>query len=132
MLAPVTAHADFWSWLFGPKDYEDCAENAAREAKSKDDLSILLFSCNSKFSGRRKPTGGYTFYDERQYRSFDIAGPNPTPNESKHIESQYSEYLAAQAERERQREQELEEERAEAARRLNSKREKENLAPRRR
>ena len=27
----------------------------------------------------------------------DIAGPNPTPNESKHIESQYSEYLAAQA-----------------------------------
>jgi hypothetical protein len=62
----------------------------------------------------------------------DIAGPNPTPNESKHIESQYSEYLAAQAERERQREQELQEERAEAARRLNSKREKENLAPRRR
>ena len=56
----------------------------------------------------------------------------PTPDESKHIESQYSEYLAAQAERERQREQELQEERAEAARRLNSKREKENLAPRRR
>src|SRR5580692_1215698 len=41
-------------------------------------------------------------------------------------------YLAAQAERERQREQELQEERAEAARPLNSKREKENLAPRRR
>src|SRR6202040_2834604 len=65
MLAPVTAHADFWSWLFGPKDYEDCAENATREAKSKDDLSILLFSCNSKFSGRRKPTGGYTFYESQ-------------------------------------------------------------------
>ena len=131
MLAPVTAHADFWSWLVGPKDYEDCAEKAAREAKSKDDLSVLLSSCNSNFSGRRKPTGGYTLYDERQNRSFDTAGPNPTPNESRYIESQYSEYLAAQAELE-QREQELQEERAEAARRLNSKREKENPAPRRR
>jgi hypothetical protein len=106
LFVPAAAHADWWGWLFGPKDYEDCAETAAREAKSKDALAILLFSCDSKFRGRRKLTGGYTFYDNRQSRYFDIAGPNPTPAELGYIERQYSAYLATQAEQERIREEE--------------------------
>jgi hypothetical protein len=54
----------------------------------------LLSSCNSRFVGRRKPGGGYTFYDSRQGRSFDMAGPNPTPDEMSLIDKQYSIYLA--------------------------------------
>jgi hypothetical protein len=108
-------HADWW-WPFGPKDYEEYAENAAREAKSKDALSILLYSCDSKFRGRRKPTGGYMFYDSRQSRYFDIAGPNPTPNELGYIERQYSNYVAAQAERERLWQEKLQKEQIEAER----------------
>lgn len=102
IFAPVApAHADWRSWLFGPKDYEECAENAAREAKSKDALAILLSSCESKFTARRKRTGGYTFYDTRQNRYFDVKGPNPTPAELEYIEREYSAYIAAEAEWER-------------------------------
>ena len=110
IFAPVAAHADWRSWLFGPKDYEECAENAAKDAKSKDALGVLLSLCESKFRGRRKPNGGYTFYDERQNQYFDIKGPNPTPAELEYIEREYSGYIAAKAEFERrQREYEREE-----------------------
>ena len=47
-----------------------------------------------KFAGRRKAGGGYTYFDFMQNRHFDIAGPNPTPEEQKHIDEQYAEYLA--------------------------------------
>jgi len=116
LCVPVSAHADWWSWLFGPKDYEDCAENAAKEAKSKEALNILLSACDSKFGGRRKPTGGYTFYDSRQNRYFDIAGPNPTRAEGAFIEKQYSYYVAAQAELEKLRQEESQRQEAEAER----------------
>src|SRR5262249_32237366 len=55
LFAPRSPHGDVGGGAFGPKDYEDCAENAARDAKSKEALSILLYSCDSKFRGRRKP-----------------------------------------------------------------------------
>ncbi len=42
---------------------------------------------------RRKPGGGYTYYDFMQDRTFDIAGPNPTPEEQKKIDEQYTVYL---------------------------------------
>jgi hypothetical protein len=81
-------------------------------------LAILLVSCESKFRGRRKITGGYTYYDSRQYHHFDIAGPNPTPSELAHIEKQYSAYVAAQAELERAGQEELEKREIEEARLL--------------
>lgn len=113
ILAPVAAHADWWSWWpFGPKDYEECAENAAREAKSKDALGILLSSCELKFRGRRKSIGGYTLYDNRQNRYFDIKGPNPTPAELEYIERQYSTYISVQAEYERMQREEAEQQSA--------------------
>ena len=49
--------------------------------------------CNAKFAGRRKPGGGYTYFDFMQNRNFDIAGPNPTPEEQKRIDEQYTDYL---------------------------------------
>lgn len=84
--------AQWWN-PFGPKDYEECSENAAREAKSREALRVLLSACDSKFPGRRKPGGGYAYFDSRQQRSFDIAGPTPTKAEMDVIEQQYRIYL---------------------------------------
>ena len=52
-----------------------------------------LGDCHSKFAGRRKPGGGYTYFDFMQNRHFDIAGPNPTPEEQKKIDEEYIAYL---------------------------------------
>jgi hypothetical protein len=62
-------------------------------AHSKEILASLLSECDSKFPGRRKPGGGYTYYDFMQNRHFDIAGPSPTPEEQKHIDEKYTEFL---------------------------------------
>ena len=39
------------------------------------------------------PGGGYTYFDFMQNRNFDIAGPNPTPEEQRHIDEQYTDFL---------------------------------------
>lgn len=92
LLQPSAVAAQWWSRA--PADFEECADAAeklaAKEAKA------ALASCNAKFAGRRKPGGGYTYFDFMQNRSFDIAGPNPTPDEQKQIDQQYTAYLDAQ------------------------------------
>jgi hypothetical protein len=82
-------------WHHTPVDFEECAE-AADNAATPAEKSSKLADCNSKFAGRRKPGGGYTYYDFMQDRSFDIAGPNPTPEEQKYIDQQYTLYLEKQ------------------------------------
>jgi hypothetical protein len=117
--------ASKWN-LFPPTDYEDCAARAAKDAKSKDALSVLLSLCDSEFKGRRKPGGGYAYYSSCRGlgldlgRTFDIKGPNPTADERKRMTDQCwadinEEQRAAdqQAEAERR----AAEQRAEAARR---------------
>jgi hypothetical protein len=89
-LQPVRVHALWWS--HAPVDFEDCAD-AAEKAATREAKSSALATCNAKFAGRRKPGGGYTYFDFMQDRSFDIAGPNPTPEEQKKIDQQYTEYL---------------------------------------
>ena len=93
VLSPVHAHAQWWRST--PVDFESCAD-AAEKAKSKEEKTSALAECNAKFAGRRKPGGGYTYYDFMQDRTFDIAGPNPTPEEQKHIDQQYTAYLENQ------------------------------------
>ena len=64
--------------IWGPhiaKDYEECAEGAQASAPSSAEYSKLVTRCGERFAGRRKPTGGYTYFDFMQNRSFDIAGP---------------------------------------------------------
>jgi hypothetical protein len=90
VLQPSRAHAQWWSRA--PADFEDCAD-AAEKAATKEAKASALAGCNAKFAGRRKPGGGYTYFDFMQDRSFDIAGPNPTPEEQKKIDQQYTEYL---------------------------------------
>lgn len=93
LLCPLRASAQWWSRA--PADFEDCAA-AAEKSDSKEAKTAALAECNAKFAGRRKPGGGYTYYDFMQDRSFDIAGPNPSAEEQKHIDEQYTVYLENQ------------------------------------
>jgi hypothetical protein len=88
-------HAQAQWWKRAPVDFEECADAAERSA-SKAEKTAALADCNAKFAGRRKAGGGYTYYDFLQDRSFDIAGPNPTPEEQKRIDESYTAYLADQ------------------------------------
>jgi hypothetical protein len=89
VLAPSRAQAEWWSSK--PADFEDCADRAEKAAK--EERAAKLSECHSKFAGRRKPGGGYTYFDFMQNRHFDIAGPNPTAEEQKQIDEQYIAYL---------------------------------------
>lgn len=91
MLLPAQSHAQWWSSSAAPSDFEECAERAKKQP-GKDTVA----ECEAKFAGRRKQGGGYTYYDFMQNRSFDIAGPNPTSEESRKIDEQYTAYLAEQ------------------------------------
>ena len=55
-----------------------------------------IMDCGARFGGRRKVSGGYTYYDLFQYRSFDIAGPNPTANERTRIYAEYKRSVEVQ------------------------------------
>ena len=77
-------------------DFEDCVERVEAQFPSSDELSALMTDCSVRFAGRRKADGGYTYYDFMQDRKFDIAGPNPTPEERKAIDREYIGYLDAQ------------------------------------
>ena len=90
VLAPVRCDAQWWR--SAPVDFESCAD-VAEKATTKEEKTTKLAECNAKFAGRRKVSGGYTYYDFMQDRTFDIAGPNPTPEEQKKIDEQYTAYL---------------------------------------
>jgi hypothetical protein len=90
VLAPMRCDAQWWR--SAPVDFESCAD-VAEKATTKEEKTTKLAECNAKFAGRRKPGGGYTYYDFMQDRTFDIAGPNPTTEEQKKIDEQYTAYL---------------------------------------
>jgi hypothetical protein len=93
VLLSVRAQAQWWSHV--PVDFEECAD-AAEKAATKEEKTSALAECNAKFAGRRKSGGGYTYFDFMQNRHFDIAGPNPTAEEQKHIDEEYIVYLEDQ------------------------------------
>jgi hypothetical protein len=93
VLQPVRVSAQWWSST--PADFEECADKAEKAA-TKEEKTTALAECNAKFAGRRKAGGGYAYYDFMQDRTFDIAGPNPTPEEQKYIDQQYTVYLENQ------------------------------------
>jgi hypothetical protein len=90
VLQPSRAPAQWWSRA--PADFEECADKAEKAA-TREERTFQLKECNAKFAGRRKPGGGYTYFDFMQNRSFDIAGPNPTPEEQKRIDEHYTAFL---------------------------------------
>jgi hypothetical protein len=81
-------------------DFEECVEALPAEAPSvlplREGQRSPMTECNARFAGRRKPGGGYSYYDFMQDRSFDIAGPNPTPDERNRIDREYIGYLDLQ------------------------------------
>ena len=90
VLTPLRAQAQWWSSK--PVDFESCAD-VAEKAANKEEKATRLGDCHAKFAGRRKPGGGYTYFDFMQNRHFDIAGPNPTAEEQKKIDEEYIAYL---------------------------------------
>src|SRR5271156_2035541 len=75
-------------WLFPggsspdlARDYEDCVERAQAQGLAGDEAGNLLSGCGARVAGRRK---------------FDIAGPNPSVDERKAIDSEYIGYLESQ------------------------------------
>jgi hypothetical protein len=92
VLMPARSHAQWWG-ARAPADYEECAESAEKAA-TKEAKATQLAECGVKFAARRKPGGGYSYFDFMQNRHFDIAGPNPTPEEQRYIDEQYAEYLS--------------------------------------
>jgi hypothetical protein len=94
LITPLRSQAQWWSTR-APVDFEECAD-LAEKAATKETRTSELAGCNARFAGRRKPGGGYTYFDFMQNRTFDIAGPNPTPEEQKHIDEQYTAFLDKQ------------------------------------
>jgi hypothetical protein len=92
----VSARADAGWWSRAPADFEECAANVHKSVASPEDKDKRLTACEAKFAGRRKPGGGYTYFDFMQNRHFDIAGPNPTAKEQKYIDEQYAAFLKDQ------------------------------------
>lgn len=93
------ASAQSWGW-FGPSDYEECAEKAAKEAPTRDGLAILLNSCQTKFEARRNPKGaGYVYYDSRMQRWFDVNGPTLSAGDKRQIEEAYQQQLKQEKDR---------------------------------
>lgn len=89
------SHAEWWK-VYTPKDFEDCAAAGEQPNVSKEAKAEILANCDSRFAGRRKAGGGYTYFDFMQNRSFDIVGPNPTQDELKRIDQEYLGYLEEQ------------------------------------
>src|SRR5258706_10454979 len=75
--------------------FEECAEQVQAKSPSNDERGASMTDCNARFAGRRKAGGGYTYFDFMQNRNFDIASPNPTPEESKQIDREYIVFLDA-------------------------------------
>lgn len=91
-MLPLPAEAQWWK-SHAPVDYEDCIETGTKTSDTPEAKTQQASQCEAKFAGRRKPGGGYTYFDFMQNRSFDIAGPNPTPDELRKMDEQYTEFL---------------------------------------
>jgi hypothetical protein len=94
VLGSARLQAQWWKF-YTPKDFEECSQSAEQPGLSKDAQAKIIAECDSKFAGRRKPGGGYTYFDFTQNRLFDIAGPNPTEQELKRMDQEYLSYLEA-------------------------------------
>jgi hypothetical protein len=87
------------SVLESARDFEECVEAVGvsptlnQPSPALNDERDGARDCNARFAGRRKPGGGYTYYDFMQGRNFDIAGPNPTPEERDWIDREYIGFL---------------------------------------
>ena len=97
----LLAIAALWLGLRTPQpqsaqDFEGCTEQVSAKSASDDERANLMTDCYARFAARRRPGGGYSYYDFMQDRHFDIAGPNPTAEERKQIDFAYMAFLDSQ------------------------------------
>jgi hypothetical protein len=78
------------------RDFEECVEALKSRLQSNETPGGSMMDCNARFAGRRKPGGGYSYYDFMQDRTFDIAGPNLTAEERNRIDHEYIGFLDIQ------------------------------------
>jgi hypothetical protein len=100
-LFALVALVVLWLGFYGSspqlaRDFEECIEQAEATPATDEARGALTTGCNARFAGRRKPGGGYSYYDFMQDRNFVIAGPNPTAQERKQIDQAYMGFLDAQ------------------------------------
>jgi hypothetical protein len=100
-LVALVALVVLWLGFYGSspqlaRDFEECIEQAEATPATDEARGALTTGCNARFAGRRKPGGGYSYYDFMQDRKFDIAGPNATAQERKQIDQAYMGFLDAQ------------------------------------
>ena len=95
-----------WS-LFGPKDYEECSVQSAKDAKNKDSLRILLAYCDTEIPARRNPEGVYRYYigkmdrlPDQNYGYLDVSGPKLTKSDWTKIKEKKNGYVRAEEEEE--------------------------------
>jgi len=86
--------------LKSPPNFEQCSKQAARSVTTSKMLATLVSRCESKFAGRRKPGGGYTYLHPFMRQQFDIKGPNPTKEEMEHIARAFDAYIERKKEAE--------------------------------
>lgn len=92
VLGAGSLRAEWWK-IYSPKDFEDCSSSAQQPGVTEAAKAKIVSECDAKFPGRRKPGGGYTYFDFMQNRHFDIAGPKPTPQELKRMDQEYLAFL---------------------------------------
>jgi hypothetical protein len=95
----AVAYAFRGSALESARDFEECVEALGASlsgSPQSDERGVAMTDCNARFAGRRKPGGGYSYYDFMQGRGFETAGPNPTAEERKQIDREYIQFLDAQ------------------------------------
>lgn len=99
MLRFSVTGAAVWSTVnFLPSDRATTklAQRTPKQRQPRKERADLLNRWSIQFVGRRKLDGGYVYHDFMQNRNFDIAGPNPTPEELKRIDEEYIDYLDIQ------------------------------------
>ena len=79
-----------------PAILKSASNRSVTESPPSDQRAELMTDCHARFAGRRRPGGGYTYYDFMQDRNFDIVGPNPTAEERKAIDLAYMGFLDSQ------------------------------------
>lgn len=89
--APATSYGQFLG--FGsPNSYESCAESAAKQAKNRDSLRILLRQCEVKFPGRLADDGRYYYWDDETKSKIEVSGSRLNAKDISKIEEHRNEY----------------------------------------
>lgn len=76
------------AFIFGPSDYEECSSSAAKKAKNRDALLVLLQNCETEFPARKNEYGQYVYWDRETNIKFIVSGPKLSDADRRRIQSE--------------------------------------------